>query len=73
MQLLYQMPDDFHQTPDQPDQTPDPLDQTPDALRKDASSRLTHLRVDCTPVLFLTVRYPNGVQIQKIRIRWKAN
>ena len=73
MQLLYQMPNDFPQTPDQPDQTPDPLDQTPDALRKGASSTLAPLRADCTPVLFLTVRYPNGVQIRKISIRWKDN
>ena len=31
MQLLYQMPDDFHQTPDQLDQMPDPLYQMPDS------------------------------------------
>ena len=73
LQLPYQTPGDFHQTPDQLDQMPDPLDQTPDALRKGASSKLAPLRADCTPVLFLTVRYSNGVQIRKIRIRWKAN
>ena len=73
LQLDYQTPDEIHQTPDGSDQTPNPLDQAPGPLRNGASRPLAPLRADCTPVLFLTVRYPNGVQIWKIRIRWKAN
>ena len=73
LQLDHQMPNGFYQAPNGSDQTPDPLDQTPDPLRKGASRRLAPFRADCTLFLFLTVDWPNGVQIQKIRIHWKAN